>query len=316
MNKICYGCGIKLQNINKDKEGYIPKEKTNSPYCMRCYKLMHYGEHTSNLIPKTDNTIEKTNNSEEFVIFLVDFLSINNEVIKLFNSIKKEKLFLISKYDLIKQYIKESSIKEFLIDNYDIKSDILFISSKTNYKVRELMNYLTRNNIKTSFIVGHTNSGKSTLINKLIDLNKSHVNRLTTSKRPNTTMDFIRVKINKDLTLIDTPGFVTGKDINIINKLKPITYQMKKEETLQVDDIYLKFNKDTSITLYISENVRTGKYYKEINFDKELNIEKDTDLIINGLGFLNIKNECKIKTLNLRIHETRKSIFGAKHDKD
>ncbi len=314
MNKICYGCGIKLQSDDPDKEGYIPKEKKDSPYCMRCYKLMHYGKDISTLIPKTDYTIDKTNNNDDFVIFLVDFLSINNEVINLFNSIKKEKIFLISKYDLIKQYIKESSIKEFLIDNYNIKSDILFISSKTNYKVKELMNYLTKKNIKTSFIVGHTNSGKSTLINKLIDLNKSHVNRLTTSQRPNTTMDFIRVKINKDLTLIDTPGFVTGKDINITNKLKPITYQMKEEETLQVDDIYLKFDKDTSITLYISENIRTGKYYKEINFNNELKIDKDTDLIIDGLGFLNIKNECKIKTLNLRIHETRKSIFGAKNE--
>ena len=51
MNKICYGCGCKLQNTDKEKIGYTPKEDSN--YCQRCFRLMHYGIDSENMPFKT-----------------------------------------------------------------------------------------------------------------------------------------------------------------------------------------------------------------------------------------------------------------------
>ena len=53
MNKICYGCGAKLQFTNKDEKGYIPENKyEDSSYCMRCFRMIHYGEAPQAETPK------------------------------------------------------------------------------------------------------------------------------------------------------------------------------------------------------------------------------------------------------------------------
>ncbi|MDE5630993.1 MAG: ribosome biogenesis GTPase YqeH, partial [Bacilli bacterium] len=53
MNKICYGCGAKLQTEDKGGIGYIPLKKAeDAKYCMRCFRLMHYGEQAVNETPK------------------------------------------------------------------------------------------------------------------------------------------------------------------------------------------------------------------------------------------------------------------------
>ena len=58
-------------------------------------------------------------------------------------------------------------------------------------------------NIKKAYILGCTNAGKSTLINTML-ASKT----ITTSRIPNTTLDFINLYI-EDKILTDTPGFVT-----------------------------------------------------------------------------------------------------------
>ena len=47
-----------------------------------------------------------------------------------------------------------------------------------------------------------------------------------------------------------------------------------------------------------------------------MEIKDNTDLIILGLGFINIKNKCDIKVSNLNqsIIELRESIFGSKDE--
>lgn len=318
MNKICYGCGLKLQGEFSDKPGYIPQSKNDSPYCQRCFKIINYGENKNINLPKeSKKIIKEINNDDKFVIFLTDFLSLNTEVINLFKSIKKDKLLLISKYDIIPKSIKEKTIINYLKNYYKIASDIKFISSKKNYKVDELINYLSKKRINYTYMVGLSNSGKSSLINKLIDLKKLKLNKVTTSNIPNTTMNFIRVKLNDNLTIIDSPGFIINSyyNDNIIKKpIKPITYQMKKNETLKIEDLYLNFSENTSVTLYLGSNLNIKKYYKNINFNDEINIESNSDLIIKGMGFLNIKNRCNIKFHNLLNYEIRESIFGVNYE--
>ena len=67
----------------------------------------------------------------------------------------------------IKSY-KENGDK--VIDNKYNINEVKFISSNNNYGVLSLLNYLSDRNINTSYILGLSNSGKSTLLNKIIDI--------------------------------------------------------------------------------------------------------------------------------------------------
>ena len=43
MNKICFGCGAKLQSVDEAKEGYVPDGKLeSSDYCKRCFRMVNY----------------------------------------------------------------------------------------------------------------------------------------------------------------------------------------------------------------------------------------------------------------------------------
>ena len=318
MNKICFGCGSTLQSNDKEKEGYIPKEKyETSSYCQRCFRITHYGDVKEVNTPKNINEIvNNINKNAKYVLFLTDFITLNSEIIKVYRKIKTSKTLVIGKCDLIPKSIHFSNIINCLKDTYKIKEDIKLISSKTNYGIKSLLDGLTLMNINECYIVGESNSGKSTLINKLIDLTDSKLDKITTSKRLNTTLNFIRLKLNDDLTIIDSPGFVLSDNNTIENVIKPKTFQMKKDEIINIDNMYLKFDKNTSITIYMNNDLKTKKHFKDTLFDYNINVKSDTDLIIKRLGFINIKNECKVEIKNVKIEELeiRKSIFGGNHE--
>lgn len=328
MNKICYGCGVKLQSKNPNELGYIPKDKLLSGvYCQRCFKIMHYGLESISATPKDINTIVNSiNNDNRFVIFLIDFLSISDKVINIFKHINKDKILLISKCDIIPKYIKSSNIINYIRYEYGINDDIKLISSYNNFGIESFLKYLDIRNISESYVVGLSNSGKSTFINKILEVCKSDMNKITTSYIPNTTLDFIRISVNNKLCLIDSPGFIIpslnniniNKKNNIKGYIKPVTYQMKKGETLKLEDMYLNFNEDTSITLYMSNDIYSKKYFKETIFDDQIEVNDNNDLILYGLGFINIKKSCIIKIFNLpnKYLELRDSIFGGFNEQD
>lgn len=319
MNKICYGCGSKLQSSNKEQEGYIPKEKIEtSVYCQRCFRLMHYGENKQVDTPKElDSIIKNINSNAKFVLFLTDFITLNMEIIKAYRQIKVPKVLAIGKCDLIPKSINYDNIIACLRNNYKIKEDIILLSSETGFGVKTLLSELKKHHLNECYIVGESNSGKSTLINKMIELTNSKLNKITTSNNLNTTLDFIRLKLSDDLTIIDSPGFVINSELGEIKKtLKPKTYQMKENEILCINNIYLRFNKATSVTIYMDNELDVKKYFKELEFDFKMAINNNTDIIIKRLGFINIKNKCniEIKNVNTPDVEVRKSIFGGNHE--
>lgn len=325
MIKICYGCGSKLQFDDKDKEGYIPKDKIeNSTYCQRCFRLIHYGENKDSITPKSVNSIINTiNKNAKYVLFLIDFITLDSNILNVFKKIKVPKCLVISKCDIIPNSIRFEAIVQSLRVIYGITSDIRFISSYDNLGINSLLKFLEE---KTNecYIIGESNSGKSTLINKMIDYAGSKLNKITTSYNLNTTLDFIRLNLSNKLTIIDSPGFVISDrlELGFLNKntikegINPKVYQMKDGETLSVNDFFLKFENKCNVTLYMSNCISVKKYYKDINFSYDLNLDDNTDLIIKGLGFINIKNKTKIRVFNINNNylEVRKSIFGGSYE--
>ena len=82
MTKKCLGCGATLQDSDSRILGYTPK--LSNDLCMRCFKLKHYGENLNNSkVQDNASIINHINKTKATVLFLVDFLNINNVIIKL-----------------------------------------------------------------------------------------------------------------------------------------------------------------------------------------------------------------------------------------
>ena len=316
MSRICFGCGAKLQYSNKDAKGYVPENKLNdAKYCMRCFKLMHYGVNINDTVPKrVEEILYLVNSDDKFTIFMCDFLSLSDKIINIYNKIKGKKLLLISKIDVIPKDIKIDNIRKYIMNNYKV-NNVRFVSSVNGYGIDSLINYLITNNIRECYILGETNSGKSTLINNILDAFDSKLTKTTISSSKNTTLDFIRLNVNNNLTIIDSPGFVTDSyELNCTLKkvIKPLTYQMKEGEVLKIDKFYIRFDYATSVTIYSAYDLEIKKYYKDdISFTYNQKIDSNSDIVVYGLGFINVKNEGNVGVSNIdsSLLEFRESVF-------
>ena len=169
---------------------------------------------------------------------------------------------------------------------------------------------------KTVYAIGHTNAGKSSLINKLIKNYSDKTQEITMSPLPSTTLSTITIEINDYLTLIDTPGLVDNgsllnlvssamvKKISPVKEIKPKTYQIRKNQSIIIEDFlrvdYVEGEKN-SFTLYVSNSLKVKRLLNSSNKDdlKELNkntyqVKYGEDLVISGLGFIKMVDKCEI----------------------
>ncbi len=134
--------------------------------------------------------------------------NINKNILNIIKKFKQQKIYVINKIDVIHH---NNNIKE-EIEN----EDILPISVKNKIGISNLINklksILRKNKIKNFkinkqlkiSIIGKTNVGKSSLVNKL-----TKTNQMITYNQNETTRDNVDVKLtrhNKTYTLTDTPG--------------------------------------------------------------------------------------------------------------
>ncbi len=325
MNKICFGCGAKLQSEHEDALGYIPVKKRNDAvYCMRCFRLMHYGEERMEKAPKQNSVIiKRVNEKPRFSIFLVDFINLNEEVMALFKAITTPKVLVVNKCEQMPKQIRKDKVRDFIVKHYGIKTPILLKGGIKRHGIESIVRFLEKEHIHEAYILGLSNAGKSTFINDLLTYCCSSAAKIVTSKRANTTVDFIRVPVSDELLLIDSPGFIledslkqdtTGKNI------KAITLQMKEGETVSLleNQYFFKFEEDTSITFYTNEEGKPiRKYFKaapDLVYKKEIS-EENMDIVLKGIGFITVKKKTKITTnVEPKYIEVRKSMFGGFHE--
>ena len=290
MNK-CIGCG---EVIN-----------TNNNLCERCFRIRNYNEYKK---VYNDNNfyidILKNINSNELVILVVDLLNINNMLNDINKYINNKILLVLTKYDLMPSNNTYKFIKFFNNLNLNI-IDTIIISSNNNYNFdllyEKIIKYKTSNKV---YVIGFTNAGKSSMINKLIYNYSNNTDYITTSNLPSTTLNTIEIKLN-DITLIDTPGLLDNSIVNYIDsdlikkvmpkkKIKPITYQIKNRQIINIENIlYIDCN-NTNLTFYMSNNLNITRYYKDmdINLTKhKLKVKKGEDLVILGLGFIKLSKD-------------------------
>ncbi len=308
MNK-CKGCGDIIEN---------------NDLCERCFRIKHYNDYK--IVSKTNKDfipiLENINKTNDLVVLVVDLFNIGDlSIIRKY--LKNDILLVLTKRDILPKSVSFDKLY-----NYDYKIDFIdkiIISSNKNYNFDELLDkinkYKKSNNV---YVVGYTNAGKSTMINKLIYNYSDNKTEITTSPLPSTTLNTIEIKLN-DITLIDTPGLLDEGDIvNYVNgselkkiipkkEIKPVTYQVKGTQTITVEP-YLQIEaSDIDLTFYISNSLEIKRYYKSIsnNLKKHVVEVNKNDVVIKGLCFIktNKKSVLNIYTLDNVSVFTRDSII-------
>lgn len=301
----CVGCGIKLQNKNVNEVGYTPDLKNE--LCERCFKLKNYNVLTNKGINiDNDKLINKINELNSCVLFLVDFINLDSEVIETYKKIKTKKVFIITKADIIPKNIKYQKLIQNIKNIYDIKEDIILTSSKTKLNIKTITKICLEE--KNVCLAGFTNAGKSSLINTLVGSD------ITVSRKSNTTQDFIKLNVN-GITIYDAPGFMSNINRENIPKsiIRPITYQFPSRHYLLIKDIKLNILENSNFTIYVGNEVNIVRRRETKKIECNIIVPKNSDVIIKGLSFINFKNTCMI-SLNTTDYEIRPSIVGDYND--
>lgn len=320
----CHGCGVILQNENKELLGFTPN--LESELCERCFRINHYNDYKR--VIKDNNFIleilSKINN-KDLVVLIIDIMSIPENLNLIKENLKNNILLVLSKADLLPSEMYEEKFDK-IAKSLNVEFvDKILISSNKNYNLDLLMDkintYKKSNNV---YFVGYSNSGKSTLINKII-YNYTNINEtITTSLLPSTTLDLIEIKIDEDLTIFDTPGLLEdGNIIDVIDekslnkimpkkKINPRVYQIKNKQVIKIEDIIsIMIEPKNDLVFYISNALNITREYEKNIEGREITINANEELVIMGLGFIKFKNKTTI-VLNSKYEVnifTRKSLM-------
>ena len=275
----CVGCGAVLQSDFPGEEGYT--KNLDNKYCERCFNITHYNKYLK--VPDKDYSqiVKEIDLKGDLILLVTDFLNLYN------------------------------------LDELDLKSPVLLVMTKadilpkSNFNLDllydKILKYKKSNNV---YVIGYTNAGKSTLVNKMVKNYGIHDGEITTSNLPSTTLDLIYTEVNDDLTLIDTPGLLdngsmimeASKEVltRITSKkeIRPIIYQIKGKQFLLIDDFLRIDLEDTNIICYMSNNLNFRRIYKDRPCNLkcyDLKIDANQDLVIKGLGFITFKKESHVK---------------------
>ena len=281
----CCGCGVKL-SLKKDNIGYVPRIDKNTKFCQRCFKLKYYGINDTILVneEKIDIKNKKSLISEKNIVCLVvDPFNIKNSLLNNFKN-NKNLVVVVNKMDLFNSFRDIKIIQGKIIKNvlsYGFNPlNIFFCSTKTKSSIKKMLDYFEKN-IKTRknlVFVGLSNVGKSSIVNTILKFNNKNANKfidVTISNKLNTTISQHKINYSKNITIIDTPGYVDRNNIlnfidykNIskinVNKISRVrNFQIKHSKRIIIENLImidiLEFNENSSnIKILMNDCLKTN----------------------------------------------------------
>lgn len=309
--KKCLGCGVTLQDVNLLQEGYTTNLEND--FCQRCFRMKNYGEYQ--VVSKSNEEyleiLKEVANTKDLVLYVTDVLNMERDLDEIRNLISNKMILVVNKIDVLPKSVKEDKIINYLKSKDIHFEEVIVISANKNYNIDYLLKRIKYHQTsKNVYVVGHTNAGKSSLINKLIKNYSDNTQELTMSPLPSTTLNMVNIDINEHLTLIDTPGLIDAgsilnqldekmmKKISPKKEIKPRTYQLRKGQSIVIEDLiridYVEGEKN-SFTLFMSNDLKVKRLLNLFNneelYDKNkitYNMKYDEDLVISGLGFIKI----------------------------
>ena len=312
--KKCLGCGVTLQDANLLQEGYTTSLEND--LCQRCFRMKNYGEYQ--VVTKSNDEyieiLKSVGKTKDLVLYITDLLNVEKDFSQIREILPNKMILVLNKKDALPKSVKEQKLIAYLKGMNISVEEVIVISCAKNYNIDYLLKrikyYQTSKNV---YVVGHTNAGKSSLINKLIKNYSDKVQELTMSPLPSTTLNMVNIEINDYLTLIDTPGLVdSGSILNHVDEkmvkkispkkeIKPRTYQLRKNQSIIIEDLiridYVEGEKN-SFTVFVSNDLKVKRLLNLLNNEelKDLNkttyqVKYDEDLVVVGLGFIKIVNK-------------------------
>jgi ribosome biogenesis GTPase A len=242
--------------------------------------------------------------------------------------------FIFNKADLVVNNFNYQNIQrrihKMLIELGVPKPLVIITSTINNYGIRKLFEFIKEQQPnEKNYFIGKTNSGKSSIINALINYAGSVIAPLTISNQPNTTISLKQIKLQKH-SFIDTPGYYSECSIlsnlsdlkaigSIQNKqrIKPVSFQIVQPQSFIVDRllwITVITNKLASVTFYfpnklkvqrtkpenLQRNLKNPLNNYQVNNDERITHElalssrNKYNLMIEGLGMIAIKGAEKL----------------------
>lgn len=309
--KTCTGCGVVLQDENVLQAGYTTS--LDNDICQRCFRMKNYGEYQM-VIKSNDEylkILKSVGETKDLVLYITDLLNLEKNIEQIRSIISNKMILVLNKRDVLPKSVNEKKLIKYLEEKDIHFEEVIVVSVSKNYNIDYLLKrikyFQTSRNV---YVVGHTNAGKSSLINKLIQNYSDNCQELTMSPLPSTTLNTVSIEINDYLTLIDTPGLVDSGsilnhvDTDLIKKIsprkeiKPKTYQLRPNQSIIIEDLiridYVEGERN-SFTLFVSNDLKVRRLLNLLNNNelKDKNkitydVKYDEDLVINGLGFVKI----------------------------
>ena len=255
MESRCSGCGIQIQSEDKAALGYTPPAAANRDpvVCQRCFRMKHYNE-ASSVTPNQDEFLRLLNGVggvECLVVHIVDIYDFEGSLISGLQRFvgNNPVLLVVNKVDLLPKGVNLNRLRNWVQQRAKEEGlrtvDVLMISAKKGIGFERLAMEMERHRRgKSIYIVGATNVGKSSLVNRLISDYSDLEAEVTVSSYPGTTLDLIHIPLDDDADIIDTPGIVYQSRLTelvpkqyldkiVPNKeVKPVTYQLDERQTL------------------------------------------------------------------------------------
>ncbi|WP_119325993.1 ribosome biogenesis GTPase YqeH [Companilactobacillus musae] len=349
----CMGCGAEIQTEDKDKPGYVQTstlkkyleddgDENKELFCKRCFRLRNYNEITDVDVSDDDflKLLDSISDKDALVVNVVDIFDYEGSVIPGLQRFVGDKKILVvgNKVDLLPNSVNQNRLLNWLQQKSKengIKSvDQIMVSAVKGTNVDELMDMIEKyRDGKDVYVVGTTNTGKSTLINRIISSHSDIKDLITTSRFPGTTLDQIDIPLDDGHYLIDTPGiihryqlahFLNAQDLKTVTPKKPLrpaTFQLRDEQTIFVAGLarfdFLDYK--TNVTFYVNQGLplhrtktsNADEFYKNHlgdiltpptdvrefpKFKSQIfSAHEKSDIVIYGLGWLTIPAGSKVK---------------------
>jgi len=251
----CAGCGVELQIEEPGQLGYVPVEafQKEPVICQRCYRIKHYNEASSMTLDQDDflKLLGQVGQKKALVVNIVDIFDFEGSMISgLARFVGTNPIVLVvNKIDLLPKTVNPNKIVNWVqrqVKEHGLRVvDIVLCSARKNTGFDRVIDSVQRHRQgRDVYVVGATNVGKSTLINRLIADYSDLEAELTTSQYPGTTLDLVKIPLDDGRFIIDTPGIVykhrmteivTKRDLAKLmpdRTLKPMVFQLNDGQSL------------------------------------------------------------------------------------
>ncbi|MFC0395512.1 ribosome biogenesis GTPase YqeH [Paenibacillus mendelii] len=277
----CAGCGIRLQTESTDKPGFIPAAAIDKDpaICQRCFRIKNYNEAASVAIDHDEflRLLGGIAATDSLVVHIVDLFDFEGSLISGLQRFvgNNPVLLVVNKMDLLPKGANHNRLRNWVQKQAKSQGlrtvDVVLCSAKKNIGFDRVIEALGeyRGN-RDVYVVGATNVGKSTLINRLIHDYSDLERELTTSRYPGTTLDAVHIPLDDGNVIIDTPGIVYPHRMTEVvprgvlqallpeKEIKPLVYQLNAKQTLFIGALarfdFVEGDRQ-SFTLYISSGL-------------------------------------------------------------